>query len=35
MNNPVHDLPLQHLTGFTHRWVDADGVRLTVAWLVL
>ncbi|ROS44365.1 alpha/beta fold hydrolase [Amycolatopsis thermoflava] len=27
-NNPVHDLPLQHLTGFTHRWVDADGVRL-------
>ncbi|MET8558776.1 alpha/beta hydrolase [Streptomyces sp. NPDC004959] len=27
-NNPVRDLPLQHLPGFTHRWVDADGVRL-------
>ncbi|OKH99152.1 hydrolase [Streptomyces sp. CB02923] len=27
-SNPVRDLPLQDLTGFTHRWVDADGVRL-------
>lgn len=27
-HNPVRDLPLQDLTGFTHRWVDADGVRL-------
>ncbi|MER5949896.1 alpha/beta hydrolase [Streptomyces sp. NPDC001904] len=26
--NPVDDLPLQHLPGFTHRWVDADGVRV-------
>lgn len=26
--NPVRDLPLPDLTGFTHRWVDADGVRL-------
>ncbi|MGW6318053.1 alpha/beta fold hydrolase [Streptomyces sp. NPDC055099] len=26
--NPVHDLPLTDLDGFTHRWVDADGVRL-------
>lgn len=23
-------LPLKHLDGFTHRWVDADGVRLHV-----
>ncbi|MFD7921689.1 alpha/beta fold hydrolase [Streptomyces sp. NPDC059740] len=29
-SNPVRDLPLQHLAGFTHRWVDADGVRLHV-----
>ncbi|MEU1144885.1 alpha/beta fold hydrolase [Streptomyces sp. NPDC005863] len=28
MTNPVPDLPLHHLAGFTHRWVDADGVRL-------
>ncbi|MGW6145377.1 alpha/beta fold hydrolase [Streptomyces sp. NPDC055140] len=27
-SNPVRDLPLQHLAGFTHRWVYADGVRL-------
>ncbi|MEU6403338.1 alpha/beta hydrolase [Streptomyces sp. NPDC046985] len=27
-DNPVPDLPLQDLEGFTHRWVDADGVRL-------
>ncbi|MFC6066669.1 alpha/beta fold hydrolase [Streptomyces ochraceiscleroticus] len=27
-SNPIRDLPLQHLAGFTHRWVDADGVRL-------
>ncbi|WP_129838786.1 alpha/beta hydrolase [Streptomyces sp. RFCAC02] len=26
--NPVRGLPLRHLPGFTHRWVDADGVRL-------
>ncbi|MYT70900.1 MULTISPECIES: alpha/beta fold hydrolase [unclassified Streptomyces] len=26
--NPVPGLPLHDLTGFTHRWVDADGVRL-------
>jgi pimeloyl-ACP methyl ester carboxylesterase len=26
--NPVRDLPLPDLAGFTHRWVDADGVRL-------
>ncbi|MFF8682663.1 alpha/beta fold hydrolase [Streptomyces sp. NPDC015237] len=26
--NPVRDLPLHDLDGFTHRWVDADGVRL-------
>nr|BFD87797.1 alpha/beta hydrolase [Streptomyces sp. Xyl84] len=26
--NPVHGLPLPGLAGFTHRWVDADGVRL-------
>ncbi|MEU1873959.1 pimeloyl-ACP methyl ester carboxylesterase [Streptomyces ambofaciens] len=26
--NPVRDLPLADLTGFTHRWVDAGGVRL-------
>lgn len=27
-SNPVRELSLQHLAGFTHRWVDADGVRL-------
>ncbi|MGQ4513263.1 alpha/beta fold hydrolase [Streptomyces sp. DW26H14] len=27
-SNPVRDLPLPDLAGFTHRWVDADGVRL-------
>ncbi|WP_432932763.1 alpha/beta fold hydrolase [Microbispora sp. CA-135349] len=27
-SNPVRDLPLHDLAGFTHRWVDADGVRL-------
>ncbi|EXU62842.1 hydrolase [Streptomyces sp. PRh5] len=27
-SNPIRDLPLHHLAGFTHRWVDADGVRL-------
>ncbi|WP_285913246.1 alpha/beta fold hydrolase [Actinomadura opuntiae] len=27
-SNPVRDLPLRDLEGFTHRWVDADGVRL-------
>jgi pimeloyl-ACP methyl ester carboxylesterase len=26
--NPVRELPLHDLAGFTHRWVDADGVRL-------
>ncbi|PPS90684.1 alpha/beta fold hydrolase [Streptomyces sp. MH60] len=26
--NPVRDLPLANLDGFTHRWVDAGGVRL-------
>ena len=26
--NPVRDLPLHDLAGFTHRWVDAGGVRL-------
>jgi pimeloyl-ACP methyl ester carboxylesterase len=26
--NPVPDLPLHDLAGFTHRWVDADGIRL-------
>ncbi|MEV5014347.1 alpha/beta fold hydrolase [Streptomyces sp. NPDC053780] len=26
--NPVPDLPLHDLDGFTHRWVDADGIRL-------
>ncbi|MEU2675910.1 alpha/beta hydrolase [Streptomyces sp. NPDC007107] len=26
--DPVRDLPLPDLDGFTHRWVDADGVRL-------
>ncbi|WP_409235669.1 alpha/beta fold hydrolase [Streptomyces sp. PA5.6] len=26
--NPVPGLPLPHLAGFTHRWIDADGVRL-------
>ncbi|NEW70746.1 alpha/beta fold hydrolase [Streptomyces rhizosphaericus] len=29
-SNPIRDLPLRHLAGFTHRWVDADGVRLHV-----
>ncbi|MFJ2157044.1 alpha/beta fold hydrolase [Streptomyces sp. NPDC087856] len=28
--NPVRDLPLQELNGFTHRWVEAGGVRLHV-----
>jgi pimeloyl-ACP methyl ester carboxylesterase len=28
MTNPVPALPLHDLPGFTHRWVDADGVRL-------
>ncbi|AZS87474.1 alpha/beta hydrolase [Streptomyces griseoviridis] len=27
-SNPVPELPLPQLAGFTHRWVDADGVRL-------
>ncbi|MDO0929660.1 alpha/beta hydrolase [Streptomyces sp. TG1A-8] len=27
-SNPVPGLPLDDLTGFTHRWVDADGIRL-------
>ncbi|GAA2065426.1 alpha/beta hydrolase [Streptomyces albiaxialis] len=27
-SNPVRDLPLRHLAGFTHRWADADGLRL-------
>lgn len=27
-SNPVRDLPLHDLAGFTHRWVDADGIRL-------
>ncbi|MCX2732775.1 alpha/beta hydrolase [Saccharopolyspora sp. NFXS83] len=26
--NSISGLPLQDLAGFTHRWVDADGVRL-------
>jgi pimeloyl-ACP methyl ester carboxylesterase len=26
--NPVPGLPLRDLAGFTHRWVDADGIRL-------
>jgi pimeloyl-ACP methyl ester carboxylesterase len=26
--NPVRDLPLHDLAGFTHRWVEADGIRL-------
>ncbi|GCD32438.1 hydrolase [Streptomyces chrestomyceticus JCM 4735] len=26
--NPARDLPLHDLDGFTHRWVDADGIRL-------
>ncbi|WP_030561024.1 alpha/beta fold hydrolase [Streptomyces aureocirculatus] len=26
--SPVRDLPLRDLAGFTHRWVDACGVRL-------
>ncbi|WP_055498045.1 alpha/beta fold hydrolase [Streptomyces albus] len=29
-SNPVPDLPLPSLDGFTHRWIDADGVRLHV-----
>ncbi|MFG2927630.1 alpha/beta fold hydrolase [Streptomyces achromogenes] len=28
MTNPVPALPPHDLAGFTHRWVDADGVRL-------
>ncbi|NED86254.1 alpha/beta fold hydrolase, partial [Streptomyces sp. SID11233] len=28
MSNPVAALPPHDLAGFTHRWVDADGVRL-------
>ncbi|MER7193834.1 alpha/beta hydrolase [Streptomyces flaveolus] len=27
-SSPVRDLPLHDLAGFTHRWVDADGIRL-------
>ncbi|MGV9800488.1 alpha/beta fold hydrolase [Mycobacterium sp. NPDC003449] len=27
-DNPVRGLPLQDLASFTHRWVDADGVRV-------
>src|SRR3954468_9985592 len=27
-SNPVHDLSLHDLAGFTHRWVAADGIRL-------
>ncbi|GHD08544.1 hydrolase [Streptomyces violarus] len=27
-DNPVPDLPLRDLTGFTHCWVDAGGIRL-------
>ena len=26
--NPVPGLPLRDLAGFTHRWVDAEGIRL-------
>lgn len=26
--NPVRDLPLPDLAGFTHRWVDTGGIRL-------
>ncbi|MFJ8927332.1 alpha/beta fold hydrolase [Streptomyces sp. NPDC102364] len=26
--NPLPGLPLHDLTGFTHRWVDAEGIRL-------
>jgi hypothetical protein len=26
--NSVPGLPLRDLTGFTHRWVDAEGIRL-------
>ncbi|NEB75798.1 alpha/beta hydrolase [Streptomyces sp. SID14478] len=26
--NPLPGLPLHDLAGFTHRWVDADGIRL-------
>jgi pimeloyl-ACP methyl ester carboxylesterase len=29
-DNPVAELPLRDLAGFTHRWVDAGGVRLHV-----
>jgi pimeloyl-ACP methyl ester carboxylesterase len=28
MEAPICDLPLHDLAGFTHRWVDADGIRL-------
>ncbi|HEY3709739.1 MAG TPA: alpha/beta hydrolase [Amycolatopsis sp.] len=28
LDNPVRDLPLPDLPGFTHRWVDAGGIRL-------
>lgn len=28
LDNPVPDLPLHDLAGFTHRWVDGGGVRL-------
>lgn len=27
-DNPVPDIPLTHLDGFTHRWTQAGGVRL-------
>ncbi|MFE9411642.1 alpha/beta fold hydrolase [Streptomyces sp. NPDC006704] len=27
-SNPIPDLPLRHLAGFTHRWVETDGVRV-------
>ncbi|MBO1332781.1 alpha/beta fold hydrolase [Streptomyces sp. VRA16 Mangrove soil] len=27
-DHPVHGLPLHGLTGFTHHWVDAGGIRL-------
>ena len=27
-DNPVDELPLRDLAGFTHRWVDAGGVRM-------
>lgn len=28
MDNPVRDLPLPHLDGFTHRWLDTGGARV-------